>query len=65
LSSGPIKVFDGGRRTARLPGSIAQQAAGFASLYRLQGAPINGNNYDFSLGTGILSADVIYTIYAP
>jgi len=65
LSSGPVKVFDGGRRTARLPGSIAQQAVGFASLYRLQGAPINGNNYDFSLGTGILSADVIYTIYAP
>jgi len=65
LSSGPVKVFDGGRKTARIPGTIAQQAVGFASLYQLRGAPINGNNYDFSLGTGILSADVVYTIYAP
>ncbi|WP_409433797.1 hypothetical protein ACJ3XI_04635 [Litorimonas sp. RW-G-Af-16] len=65
LSSGPVKVFDGGRRTARLNGSIAQQAAGFASVYRLRGAPINGNNYDFSMGVGKLSADVTYTVYAP
>lgn len=65
LSAGPVKVFDGGRRTARADGSIAQQAAGFASVYRLRGAGINGNNYDLSMGTGNLSADVIYTIYAP
>ena len=65
LSSGRTKVYDGGRRTARIPGSIAQQAVGFASLYRLRGSPITGANYDFSLGTGILSADVTYTIFAP
>ena len=65
LTGGQTKVYDGGRRTARLPGSIAQQAVGFASLYRLRGSPITGANYDFSLGTGILSADVTYTIFAP
>ena len=65
LSSGPVKVFDGGRKTARVNGSIAQQAVGFASIYRLSGAPINGSNYDLSMGVGKLSADVIYTIYAP
>ena len=65
LASGPVKVFDGGRKTARVNGTIAQQAVGFASIYRLRGAPINGNNYDFSMGIGKLSADVIYTIYAP
>ena len=65
LASGPVKVFDGGRRTARVDGSIAEQAVGFASIYRLSGAPINGNNYDFSMGIGKLSADVVYTIYAP
>jgi len=65
LASGPVKVFDGGRRTARIDGTIAQQAVGFASIYRLSGAPINGANYDFSMGVGKLSADVIYTIYAP
>jgi len=58
LSGGKTKVYDGGRRTAREPGTIAQQATGFASLYRLRGSPITGANYDFSLGTGILSADV-------
>lgn len=65
LSAGQTKVYDGGRRTARIPGSIAQQATGFASVYRLRGSPITGANYDFSLGTGILSADVTYTVFAP
>ncbi len=65
ISGGQTKVYDGGRRTARIPGSIAQQATGFASVYRLRGSPITGNNYDFSMGTGILSADVTYTIFAP
>lgn len=65
LAGGPVKVFDGGRRTARARGTIAQQSAGFAGVYRLRGAPVNGNNYDLSMGTGILSADVTYTVYAP
>ena len=65
LSGGPVKVFDGGRKTARARGSIAAQAVGFASIYRLIGSPINGGNYDLSMGVGNLSADVIYTVYAP
>lgn len=65
LASGPVKVFDGGRKTARQSGTIASQAAGFASVYRLRGAGVNGNNYDLSMGVGNLSADVVYTIYAP
>lgn len=65
LSNGPVKVFDGGRKTARLNGTIAGQSVGFASVYRLQGAGVNGNNYDLSMGVGNLSADVVYTIYAP
>jgi len=65
ISSGQTKVYDGGRRTARAPGSIAQQATGFASVYRLRGSPVTGTNYDFSMGTGILSADVTYTVFAP
>lgn len=65
LTGAPVKVFDGGRRTAASRGTIAQQAVGFASIYRLRGASVNGSNYDLSMGTGILTADVIYTIYAP
>lgn len=65
ISAGQTKVYDGGRRTARIPGTIAQQATGFASVYRLRGSPITGANYDFSMGTGILSADVTYTVFAP
>ncbi|MEE9347751.1 MAG: hypothetical protein V3U82_06120 [Robiginitomaculum sp.] len=65
LSSGPTKVFDGGRRTARIRGTIAQQSTGFASVYRLRGAAVTGNNYDLSMGTGVLMADVTYTVYAP
>ena len=65
LDGAPQKVFDGGRRTARASGTLAQQAAGFASVYNLRGASVNGNNYDLSMGTGVLSADVTYTIYAP
>jgi len=65
LAAGPIKVFDGGRRTAREPGSIMTQAVGFRSRYNLLGASINGNNYDFSQGTGAIAADVTYTIYTP
>jgi len=65
LTGGPVKVFDGGRRTARNNGSIMTQAVGFRSRYNLRGAGINGNNYDFSQGVGTLAADVTYTIYTP
>lgn len=65
IASTQVKVFDGGQRTARIPGTIAQQAAGFASVYRLRASPVTGSNYDFSQGIGKLSADVTYTIFAP
>jgi len=65
MASGPVKVFDGGRRTARRLGSIMSQAIGFQSRYNLRGAGINGNNYDFSMGTGALAADITYTVYTP
>lgn len=65
LASGPAKVFDGGRRTARAEGSIMQQAIGFQSRYNLRGAGITGNNYDFSMGVGSVSAEITYTIYTP
>ena len=65
LDDGPVKVFDGGRRTASQKGSIMQQAVGFQSRYNLRGAGINGNNYDFSQGVGTLSAEITYTVYTP
>lgn len=65
LQAGPTKVFDGGQRTARRTGSIMSQAVSFQSRYRLRGAGINGNNYDFSQGIGAIAADVTYTVYTP
>jgi len=65
LAAGPTKVFDGGQRTARTNGSIMQQAIGFQSRYNLRGAGITGNNYDFSMGVGAVSAEITYTIYTP
>jgi hypothetical protein len=65
MASGPVKVFDGGRRTARTEGSIMQQAIGFQSRYNLRGAGITGNNYDFSMGVGSVSAEITYTVYTP
>lgn len=65
LASGPVKVFDGGRRTASARGSIMQQAVSFQSRYNLRGSTITGNNYDFSMGTGAIGAEVTYTIYTP
>ncbi len=65
LDGTAVKVFDGGRKTARDRGSIMQQAIGFQSRYNLRGAGITGNNYDFSMGVGSVSADITYTIYTP
>jgi hypothetical protein len=65
ISTGPTKVFDGGRKTARVRGSIMEQAVSFQSRYNLVGAGINGNNYDLSLGTGEIGATVTYTVYTP
>ncbi len=65
LASGPVKVFDGGRRTARTRGSIFDHSVSFQSRYNLIGSAINGSNYDFSQGIGGIGADVVYTIYTP
>ncbi|MEP1230462.1 MAG: hypothetical protein ABJG88_07285 [Litorimonas sp.] len=65
LDGQPVKVFDGGRRTAARNGSILSQSVGFQSRYGLlqQGSLISA--YDFSQGTGTISADVTYTIFTP
>ena len=65
ISSGPTKVFDGGRKTAAVPGALADQAVSFQSRYSLIGSDPNFGNYDFSFGTGSISADVTYTVYVP
>ncbi len=65
LSTGPVKVFDGGQRTAAAPGGLMQQAVSFQSRYNLRQAGVNGNNYDFSMGAGGIGAEVVYTIYTP
>jgi hypothetical protein len=65
LVAAPVKVFQGERRTARINGSIMDHAVSFQSRYNLRGSTINGNNYDFSQGTGSIGADVTYTVYTP
>ena len=67
LSAAPTKFFDGGRRTARVRGSLLEQAVSFNIRYALSLTPdaeIN-NAYDFSMGTGTIGADVTYTVYTP
>lgn len=67
FSSGPTKLFDGGRRTARNVGTLLEQAVSFNIRYSLSGAAdaAQNNAYDFSMGVGTLGADVTYTIYTP
>ena len=67
LSAGPTKIFDGGRRTARINGSLLEQAVSFNIRYALSLSPDASdiNAYDFSMGTGTIGADVTYTVYTP
>jgi hypothetical protein len=53
-------VFDGGQRTAASSGQIAGQSVRFDATYTLAGGA-----YDLSQGTGLLAADVTYTIFVP
>ncbi len=64
ISAGPTQVFNGVRRTARVSGSITQQAVSFVPIYFL---PIveTGNRYDLSQGTGSIGATITYTVYTP
>lgn len=63
-AANPVKVFDGGQRTAASTGSIMQQSVRFDMTYGLQDDAGNAG-YDLSLGAGTLQADVTYTIYVP
>jgi len=67
LSAGPTKIFDGGRRTARIRGSLLEQAVSFNIRYALSltADSSDENSYDFSMGAGTIGADVTYTIYTP
>ena len=61
----PIKVFDGGRRTAASQGSIAQQSVRFTVRYALRRNATGNGGYDLSMGAGHIEADMTYTIYTP
>jgi hypothetical protein len=67
LSGVPVKVFDGGRRTAADPGTLLEQAVSFNIRYALSpdADSSNINAYDFSMGIGNIGAEVAYTIYTP
>jgi hypothetical protein len=67
FSAGPAKLFDGGRRTARLVGTLLEQAVSFNIRYALSGSPDASLNhdYDFSMGVGTIGAEVAYTVYTP
>jgi len=65
LDGPPVKVFDGGQRTARRNGTTLSQAVSFQSRYNLRGAGGITNSYDFSQGVGAISADVTYTVFTP
>lgn len=68
MDSGFVKVYDGGRKTARTRGSLLQQAVGFQSRYRLRatgGVAGALNDYDLSMGAGELGATVTYTVFTP
>ena len=62
-----MKLFDGGRRTARFPGTLLEQAVSFNIRYSLSLAAdaAQNNDYDLSLGSGTIGAQVSYTVYAP
>ena len=57
------KVFTGDRRTAAAVGGLAAQSVRFNTSYTLDTA--SGNAVDLSVGTGELSAEVVYTIFNP
>ena len=62
-----IQVYDGGRRTASAPGSIAEQSVRFDLNYALDGdTDIDGiQPFDLSFGNGTISMFMVYTIFAP
>lgn len=63
LTTAPVKVFDGGRRTASAPGNLAAQSVRFDNVYTLDDG--TGAGYDLSQGVGTITADVTFTVYTP
>ncbi|MBR9834900.1 MAG: hypothetical protein GYB42_06860, partial [Alphaproteobacteria bacterium] len=53
-------IFSGNRRTARAPGSIADQSVRFDQTYRW-----NTGNIDLSQGVIDVEAEVVYTVFIP
>ena len=60
LLTGGSDIFQGNRRTAETPGSIADQSVRFDLDYRW-----NTGNIDLSDGTFDVEAEVVYTVYIP
>ncbi|MEL6415158.1 MAG: hypothetical protein AAFQ15_09505 [Pseudomonadota bacterium] len=60
LLTGGSDIFRGNRRTAEIPGSIADQSVRFDLDYRW-----NTGNIDLSDGTFDVEAEVVYTVYIP
>ena len=67
VGAGQIPVYDGGRKTASLPGSIAEQSVRFDLEYELDGdTTIDGvQPFDLSFGNGQIALVMSYTIFAP
>lgn len=59
----PRNMFTGNQRTARAPGTIADQSVRFDAEYSIAAANLNG--YDLSLGTFDFQVEVVYTVYVP
>ena len=57
----PTLVFEGTRRTAAAPGSIAEQSVRFDATYTLGGSA----GYDLSDGSGDIETTVTYTVFVP
>ena len=57
-------VFEGDRRTAASVGNLAAQSVRFNTSYTLD-LGTAGDDIDLSVGTGELSAEVVYTIFNP
>lgn len=65
--AGQIQVYDGGRRTASAPGSIAEQSVRFDLNYALDGdTSVEGiQPFDLSFGNGTITMFMVYTVFAP
>jgi hypothetical protein len=56
----PVRAYTGTRRTARIPGTIAEQSIRFNLTYRY-----NAGTYDLSDGIFDAGASVVYTVWVP